>query len=71
MSALARLALLLGLRTAPADAFAPVRIHRGEPEFCAGTDSLGAPWMATAPTAKLSADEALRCFGVRQGGREA
>ena len=42
---------------------API-VHRGERELCAGTAFLGAP---VSPVAKLSDDEALRCFGVHQG----
>lgn len=41
---------------------APV-VHRGERELTYGP-GLGAP---TGPIAKLSYDEALRCFGVHQG----
>ncbi|MEG9529619.1 MAG: hypothetical protein MIL41_28250 [Hyphomicrobiales bacterium] len=48
----------------PADP-API-VHRGERELCAGTAFLGAP--SSAP-AKLSYDEALRCFGVHQAKR--
>jgi len=59
-----RLAVLLGLRAAPAPAVEPLRIHRDERELCAGTASLG---MGAPPLAKLSAEEALRCFGVTQG----
>lgn len=44
---------------------APV-VHRGERELCAGTAFLGAP---ASPVAKLSYDEALRCFGVHQARR--
>lgn len=44
---------------------APV-VHRGERELCAGTAFLGAP---VSPVAKLSYDEALRCFGVHQARR--
>ena len=71
MTVLARLALFFGLRTASAAAITPTRIdrgERGERELCAGTAFLGAP---ASPLAKLSAEEALRYFGVRQGGREA
>jgi len=57
----ARLALLFGLRAAPASAIEPT-VHRGEREFCAGTAHLGA---SSPPIAKLSADEAYRCFRVR------
>lgn len=46
--------------TAPA----PI-VHRGECELTRGA-GLGAP---SRPVAKLSYDEALRCFGVKQGGR--
>ncbi|MET3483131.1 hypothetical protein [Methylobacterium sp. 1973] len=53
------LRLLFGRRPAPS---API-VHRGEREMCAGPD-LGAP---AGPIAKLSYDEALRCFGVHQG----
>jgi len=41
---------------------API-VHRGEREISVGPD-LGAP---SSPIAKLSYDEALRCFGVHQG----
>jgi len=40
-------------------------VHRGERELTRGA-GLGA---AAGPVAKLSYDEALRCFGVKQGGR--
>ncbi|MFB0490203.1 hypothetical protein ABIE45_002789 [Methylobacterium sp. OAE515] len=43
----------------------PSIVHRGERELCAGPD-LGAP---AGLVPKLSYDEALACFGVRQGGR--
>ncbi|MBP2495279.1 hypothetical protein ABID82_002389 [Methylobacterium sp. PvP062] len=43
-------------------AAAPI-VHRGERELTSGPD-LGAP---AGPIAKLSYDEALRCFGVHQG----
>ena len=39
-------------------------VHRGEREISAGPAFLGA---ASTPIAKLSYDEALRCFGVHQG----
>lgn len=57
----ARLALFFGLRAQPAPAPEPL-IHRGEREFCAGTAALGT---ASKPVAKLSAEEAHRCFGIR------
>ncbi|MDH2313128.1 hypothetical protein [Methylobacterium brachiatum] len=59
-----RLAVLLGLRTAPVPAREPKAVHRGEIELFAGPAHLGA---ATTPIAKLSAEEAHRCFGVTQG----
>lgn len=43
-------------------ASAPI-VHRGERELTRGAD-LG---VRSSPTAKLSYDEALRCFGVHQG----
>lgn len=58
---LKRLVLRWLLATRPA-APAPI-IHRGERELSAGPN-LGAP---AGPIAKLSYDEALRCFGVHQG----
>lgn len=60
MTALARLALLLGLRAAPTAPAAPI-VHRGEPELCAGTALIGAP---ASPRAKLSRDEAERLLGI-------
>ncbi|MEG9528383.1 MAG: hypothetical protein MIL41_21880 [Hyphomicrobiales bacterium] len=54
---------LSGVRPAQPE---PPIVHRGERELCAGTASLGAP--SSAP-AKLSYDEALRCFGVKQAKR--
>ena len=51
---------LSGARTAES---LPI-VHRGERELSAGTAFLGAP---VSPVAKLSYDEALRCFGVHQG----
>jgi len=59
-----RFAVMLGLRAAPAPAVEPPPVHRGERELCAGAAHLGA---SSTPIAKLSADEALRCFGVTQG----
>lgn len=61
-----RLAVLLGLRAAPAPVVEPPRIHRDERELCAGTARIG---VVTVPVAKLSAEEAYRCFGVRQERR--
>lgn len=58
---LKRLVLRWLLRDQPA-APAPI-VHRGEHELCRGPN-LGAP---AGPIAKLSYDEALRCFGVHQG----
>lgn len=58
---IARLALLFGLRVPSASTLEPT-VHRGERELCAGTARLGAPSL---PIAKLSADEAYRCFRVR------
>ncbi|MDP4005078.1 hypothetical protein [Methylobacterium sp. NEAU K] len=52
---------LLGAKPAELE---PLVVHRGERELCAGTAFLGAP---STPVAKLSYDEALRCFGVHQG----
>lgn len=57
----ARLALFLGLRAQPA-AGPQLLIHRGERELCAGTAALGT---SSPPAAKLSAEEAHRCFGIR------
>jgi hypothetical protein len=57
----ARLALFFGLRARPAQA-PELLIHRGERELCAGTAAIG---MVTPPAAKLSAEEAHRCFGIR------
>ncbi len=59
-----RLAVLLGLRTAPAPALEPKAVHRDEIELCTGPAHLGAD---TTPIAKLSAEEAYQCFGVAQG----
>lgn len=60
----ARLALVLGLRGQPVRPAEATKIHSAETELCAGTAFLGAP---STPIAKLSAEEALRCFGVRSG----
>lgn len=60
---LKRLVLRWLLRTQPA-APAPT-VHRGERELTTGPD-LGA---LAGPVAKLSYQEALRCFGVHQGRR--
>ena len=60
---LKRLVLRWLLRGRPATP-API-VHRGERELSTGPD-LGA---AAGPIPKLSYDEALRCFGVHQGGR--
>lgn len=60
---LKRLVLRWLLRSQPA-APAPI-VHRGERELTAGPD-LGVPG---GPVPKLSYEEALRCFGVNQGGR--
>ena len=57
----ARFALFLGLRAQPAPR-PELLIHRGERELCAGTAALGT---ASPPAAKLSAEEAHRCFGIR------
>jgi hypothetical protein len=59
-----RLAVLLGLRTAAAPSIEIKAIRRVEFELCAGPAHLGA---TSAPVAKLSAEEAHRCFGVVQG----
>lgn len=59
----ARLGILLGLRIVPAPTVEPA-VHRGERELFAGTARLG---VASGPIVKLSADEAMRCFGVVQG----
>jgi len=59
----ARLGILLGLRIAPASVAEPT-VYRGERELFAGPAKLG---VVSGPIAKLSADEALRCFGVTQG----
>lgn len=56
----ARLALFLGLRAQPAPA-PELLIHRGERELCAGTAAIGT---VRPPAAKLSAEEAHRCFGI-------
>lgn len=57
-----RLLIRLLFRAAPVEP--ELIVHRGEREISVGPAFLGA---SSAPPAKLSYDEALRCFGVHQG----